>query len=72
MGFAVSSLIQALQSLMLRTPVVQTKTCQICASRDFNGGIGLAQMMGNTNYTALVGGGKSPKFAMNKVSSLRA
>lgn len=24
-------------------------------------------MMGMTNYLALVGGGKSPKFAMNKV-----
>jgi hypothetical protein len=26
-------------------------------------------MMGTTNYLALVGGGKSPKFAMNKVYS---
>ena len=26
-------------------------------------------MMGTTNYLALVGGGKSPKFAMNKVST---
>lgn len=34
---------------------------------DFNAGIGLVQMMGMTNYLALVGGGKSPKFAMNKV-----
>lgn len=34
---------------------------------DFNAGIGLVQMMGKTNYLALVGGGKSPKFAMNKV-----
>lgn len=36
---------------------------------DFNAGIGLVQMMGMTNYLALVGGGKSPKFAMNKVAS---
>lgn len=35
---------------------------------DFNAGIGLVQMMGTTNYLALVGGGRSPKFAMNKVS----
>lgn len=37
---------------------------------DFNAGIGLVQMMGMTNYLALVGGGKSPKFAMNKVCRL--
>lgn len=37
---------------------------------DFNAGIGLVQMMGMTNYLALVGGGKSPKFAMNKVNIL--
>lgn len=27
-------------------------------------------MMGMTNYLALVGGGKSPKFAMNKVCTI--
>lgn len=30
-------------------------------------GIGLAQVMGNTNIIALVGGGRRPKFAANKV-----
>jgi WD40 repeat protein len=35
--------------------------------RDFNGGVGLVQMMGKANYVALVGGGKQPKFAQNKV-----
>ncbi|KAF4124391.1 WD domain, G-beta repeat [Geosmithia morbida] len=33
---------------------------------NFNAGIGLVQMMGTSNYLALVGGGKSPKFATNK------
>ncbi|OAA54904.1 WD40 repeat-like-containing domain protein [Cordyceps fumosorosea ARSEF 2679] len=33
---------------------------------NFNAGIGLVRMMGMTNYLALVGGGRSPKFAMNK------
>lgn len=34
---------------------------------DFNAGIGMVQMMGNANYVALVGGGRSPKFPSNKV-----
>lgn len=29
-------------------------------------------MMGTTNYLALVGGGRFPKFASNKVSNLDA
>lgn len=37
------------------------------ASRDFNAGLALVQMMGNANYLALVGGGRSPKFPQNKV-----
>lgn len=39
----------------------------LTACADFNAGIGLVRMMGVTNFLALVGGGKSPKFAMNKV-----
>lgn len=41
--------------------------CKLIFYIDFNAGIGLVRMMGMTNYLALVGGGRSPKFAMNKV-----
>ncbi|KAL8413233.1 hypothetical protein RB594_004745 [Gaeumannomyces avenae] len=41
--------------------------CDQQASRDFPGGLGLVQMMGKTNWLALVGGGRRPMFAPNKV-----
>ncbi|CAG8899718.1 unnamed protein product [Penicillium egyptiacum] len=34
---------------------------------DFNAGIGLAEMLGQSNYLAIVGGGKNPKFPQNKL-----
>lgn len=37
---------------------------------DFNAGIGVAEMLGQSNYLAIVGGGKNPKFPQNKVRLL--
>lgn len=34
---------------------------------DFNAGIFFAEMVGRSNFIALVGGGKQPKFPQNKV-----
>ncbi|CRG87641.1 SVP1-like protein 2 [Talaromyces islandicus] len=34
---------------------------------DFNAGIGVAEMLGQSNYLAIVGGGKQPKLPQNKM-----
>ena len=34
---------------------------------DFNAGLGAVQMLGKSNFVALIGGGKNPKFPQNKV-----
>jgi hypothetical protein len=38
---------------------------------DFNAGVGTAEMLERTNFIALIGGGKQPKFAQNKVRGIR-
>lgn len=47
--------------------IFHAATCSLKTTRDFNAGLGLVQMMGKSNYLALVGGGRLPRFAQNKV-----
>lgn len=51
--------------------VFNSDPCELKVSRDFNAGIGAAEMLGRANYVALVGGGKNPKFPTNKVGKLK-
>ncbi|KAL8632565.1 hypothetical protein Q9189_001717 [Teloschistes chrysophthalmus] len=47
--------------------VFNSDPCELKVSREFNAGIGAAEMLGRANYVALVGGGRNPKFPTNKV-----
>ncbi|KAK4040392.1 WD40-repeat-containing domain protein [Parachaetomium inaequale] len=47
--------------------ILDADTCLLRETRDFNAGVGLVQMMGKANYVGLVGGGRQPKFAANKL-----
>ena len=47
--------------------VFESDPCELKVSRDFNAGIGEAELLGRANYIALVGGGKQPKYPQNKV-----
>ncbi|KKK23453.1 SVP1-like protein [Aspergillus rambellii] len=47
--------------------VFNANPCELKVSRDFNAGIGVAIMLGQSNYLAIVGGGRQPKFPQNKL-----
>ncbi|KFX88124.1 hypothetical protein V495_04239 [Pseudogymnoascus sp. VKM F-4514 (FW-929)] len=47
--------------------IFNSDPCELRVSRDFNGGVGSVDMLARANYIALVGGGKQPKFPLNKV-----
>ncbi|CAL5872057.1 uncharacterized protein PFLUO_LOCUS6314 [Penicillium psychrofluorescens] len=47
--------------------VFNSNPCELKVSRDFNAGIGVAEMLGQSNYLAIVGGGRNPKFPQNKL-----
>ncbi|KAL2023000.1 hypothetical protein VTK56DRAFT_4215 [Thermocarpiscus australiensis] len=47
--------------------IFHSESCSLRTARDFNAGVGLVQMMGKANYVGLVGGGRQPKFAANKL-----
>lgn len=47
--------------------VFDTESCQLKTSRNLEGGIGIAEMLGNYNYLALVGGGRNPKWPQTEV-----
>ncbi|CAI7603701.1 unnamed protein product [Penicillium glandicola] len=47
--------------------VYNANPCELKVLRDFDAGIGVAEMLGQSNYLAIVGGGKNPKFPQNKL-----
>ncbi|KAJ5947419.1 SVP1-like protein 2 [Penicillium verhagenii] len=47
--------------------VFNANPCELKVSRDFNAGIGVVEMLGQSNYLAIVGGGRNPKFPQNKL-----
>ena len=47
--------------------VFNSDPCELKVSRDFNAGIGSAEMLQRYNFLALVGGGKKPKWPQTKV-----
>lgn len=37
---------------------------------DLNGGLSIAELLGRSNYVAIVGGGKQPRYPPNKVGKI--
>lgn len=50
--------------------VFNSEPCELRVSRDFNSGIGAAEMLERANYVALVGGGRQPRYPQNKVGTI--
>ncbi|KAF3103401.1 Phosphatidylinositol 3,5-bisphosphate-binding protein [Orbilia oligospora] len=47
--------------------VMNSDPCELRIHRRFDGGVAIAIMLGRSNFLALVGGGRDPKFPPNKV-----
>ncbi|KAF8543236.1 WD40-repeat-containing domain protein [Trichophaea hybrida] len=47
--------------------IYSSDPCELQVTRELGGGIAVAAMLGRANFLALVGGGRSPKYAQNKV-----
>ncbi|CCX32324.1 WD40-repeat-containing domain protein [Pyronema domesticum] len=47
--------------------IYSSDPCELQVTRELGGGIAVAAMLGRANFLALVGGGRDPKYAQNKV-----
>lgn len=47
--------------------VFNANPCEMRVTQDFYAGVGVTEMLGRSNYVALVGGGKKPQYPQTKV-----